>query len=98
MREFFYRGRGEQEDEYQAWLDAHPDGLVLSLNQNDSGKYTLHRSRCRTISYAQLGTGHSSRTGKICCDTEGEFEQWLEANVNEGHVGYDRFCKQCPRS
>jgi hypothetical protein len=30
------------------------------------------------ISYAQQGTGHASRNGKICADEEDEFERWLE--------------------
>ena len=98
MREFFYRGSGGSEDEYQRWLDTHSDGLVLSLNENDRGKYTLHRAQCKTVSYSQAGTGHTARSGKVCCENESQLEQWLDAHPNEGHVGFDRYCNQCPGS
>jgi len=32
----------EDEIVYQAWQRAHPQGLVVSLNRNRDGKYTLH--------------------------------------------------------
>ena len=98
MREFFFRGSEGSEVEHQGWLDTHPHGLVLSLNQNDRGNYTLHRPQCKTISYSQRCTGHAGRSGKICCENESELEQWLEAHPHEGHVGFERFCNQCPRS
>ena len=68
---------GKREEEYQAWLAAHPDGLVLSLNAGRDGRWTLHSARCQTLSFDFVSAGHSQRSGKVCRDNNTEIDKWL---------------------
>jgi hypothetical protein len=67
MREFFTDEGNGDVSEYQAWLQEHPDGRVLCLNEHGrDGKYIVHRSTCRTISYDTRSAGHD-RSPMVCC-------------------------------
>lgn len=52
--------------EYLRWLGANPSGVVLSLNRDRNGKYTVHRADCPTLSYDLVAKGQRHRTGKMC--------------------------------
>ena len=67
----------EDEIVYQAWQRAHPQGLVVSLNRNRDGKYTLHHSSCHTVTYSLQQKGQFKRSGKICLEDQTELTQWL---------------------
>ena len=53
------------EDDYQAALQEYPDGLVISLNRNKDGEYSLHIATCGTLSFDLAAKNQDSRAGKL---------------------------------
>ncbi len=56
---------GVNEDDYQAALQEYPDGLVISLNRNQDGEYSLHIATCGTLSFDLAAKNQDSRAGKL---------------------------------
>jgi hypothetical protein len=95
MREFFTDEGNGDVSEYQAWLQEHPDGRVLCLNEHGrDGKYIVHRSTCRTISYDTRSAGHD-RSPMVCCTTWDEVTEWISHHPDVKEAGWKRFCPQC---
>ena len=75
---------GENEDEYQAALRQHSEGLVLALTRSRRGRFTLHRATCDTISY-DLSTskqGQRHRRGKLIFRDHTELHEWLGSRTD----------------
>jgi hypothetical protein len=79
--------------EYLEWLTEHPLGLVLSMNLGRKGIYSVHRADCGLLSYSLLGKGQRTRKGKLCFESQVEFETWCAAH---GHAPDDfNRCSRC---
>jgi hypothetical protein len=95
MRDFTSGIRlNENEDEYQSALRAYGDGLVLSLNPNRDGLFTVHRAGCLTVSYDLKRAGHSRRSGKVLFRDRAELHAWKRSNPSVGKL--NQGCHECP--
>lgn len=76
---------------YEAWLRAHPGGVVVNCERNPRASYVmLHRASCHTIS----GTPPSGRSWttqylKVCADAAGELEAWARVATGGALGGED---------
>ena len=69
--------RGVNEDEYQAALQKHPDGLVVSLHRGRTGQFTLHGAKCETLYYDLAKKKQTHRSGKIIFRDQVRLDTWL---------------------
>lgn len=68
----------DQDDDYLAWCEDHPDGFVVNTTRTCSPSYMkLHRATCRTIN--QLFGRGTQLTGdyiKVCATDLTELDRW----------------------
>jgi hypothetical protein len=79
--------------EYLQWLNEHPLGLVLSMNLGRKGVYSVHRAGCGLLSYSLVAKGQRTRKGKICFESQQEFEAWCAAH-DQIPADFNR-CSRC---
>ena len=93
MVEFRSLKTDAEEQPYQDWLKSHlADGWVISLNKGRTGKHSVHRPHCVTISYDKEETGRPERSGKLCFDNREELTAWQ--NDNPEYADLNR-CGRC---
>jgi hypothetical protein len=86
--------QGENEDDYQAALQESPDSLVISLSRSRKGQFTLHSTKCGTLSYDLSAKGQSTRSGKIIFRDENELNEWRATRPNLQFADLNR-CSRC---
>jgi hypothetical protein len=79
------------EQKYQTWLEAHPEGWVFT---DRNSTFTLHRARCDTHRFPQEGTGFKGRSGRVCFEGREEATNWANSDPGMKAKGWDT-CGRC---
>jgi hypothetical protein len=75
----------KSDNEYQDWLENHPEGFVLNMHRRKLATYMrLHRATCPYISnYTQMAKkgGFTEREYiKVCADDVSALRAWVKSN------------------
>lgn len=87
----------QDEDGYQRWLKANPDGYVITTVRNVAPTFfSLHRASCRKISQYTKNMASNAFTGnqyiKICSHTTNSLREWIKEHGGEG---FTKLCSVC---
>jgi hypothetical protein len=92
--------RRSQDDDagYLAWVQSHPDGLVVNTERRPSPAYlVLHRADCAHITRAtQPGSWTTAAYIKVCAPELAELERWARTEVG-GRLQPCHWCAPRPQ-
>lgn len=88
----------DDDERYQQWLSANPEGYVLSLKKTKATSYmSLHRSVCSHISVYDkrhpFGAFTERAYMKVCAKSIREIESWIKDNTSNGKITLE--CSHC---
>src|SRR5277367_913618 len=58
----------DNDNYYRAWLDQHPTGYVLNIDEKEVAK--IHRVACRYLTNMPIGARHSTHKYPKICSTD----------------------------